>query len=585
MAFYIGQATDYHDMLDQLKNLAKDDHINVAAVINGGTGYILGDTVTLAGGTKVHEPEILVRGVTSGDYITVAAVNAGGTGYNIGDSLVPATGTYSVVPELEVLTLSGSAVATILIKNPGVCSAQPSNPVATTSDGSGTGCEIDFTFTAGTGIINAVHIADAGVYSSQASNPVLQNTSSGAGTGAKFTVTYVDTAWEIMVDFEAEEATAAAVNAAGTGYTANDIVTVVGGTFPVAATVKVLTVGGSGEVLTLEVHTEAGEYSSTPANPAVVSGGTGSGLTLTMTWTAAADERKYLMLHNTVTDQYVGWKGFKETVPETAYVLQCAGFTGFNSSGTPWEQHPGSTVLYAANAGTYCPLSGGGSPATINYWINIQDLRIAAFFRIASVYPNFYVGSIDKYLTASEYAYPQLILGCTKATVPYNYSGVDYAGMNNPGAVGTTGPGFLRKPDGSLQLVKNWTLNQGIPLKFSTEINITPAGGVDYDGLPGYDWWYIGDNNWRTLFTESISISGSQYELLRISDEFVLVPCTLVSEEPVRRIYGDMIGVFTINPNSAVVPEDRIFVGTDVYRVFQNCNKTNRNFIFVIKED
>jgi len=139
MAWFKGTATDYQDMMDIIKNLAKDDHISVADIYDGGIDYAVGDTIVLAGGTKYHEPEIEVRGVTSGDYITVAAVNAGGTGYVIGDSLVPTTGTYDVAPVLEVLTLSGSAVATILILNPGVASAQPTNPVATTSDGAGTG--------------------------------------------------------------------------------------------------------------------------------------------------------------------------------------------------------------------------------------------------------------------------------------------------------------------------------------------------------------------------------------------------------------------------------------------------------------
>ncbi len=242
MAFFKGQATDYHDMMDVLKNLAKDDHVSAVTIQDGGTGYVIGEAITLAGGTKYHEPELEVRGVSDGDYITVAAVNAGGTGYVIGDTLVPTTGTYIVAPELEVLTLSGSAVATIAILNPGIASAQPTNPVATTSDGSGTGCTIDFTFTAGTGIVTACHIADAGVYTTQATNPVAQNTSSGAGVNATFDLTYVDTAWETLVDYKAYEATATAISAPGTGYTANDIVTVVCGSFTEATTVKIMTV-------------------------------------------------------------------------------------------------------------------------------------------------------------------------------------------------------------------------------------------------------------------------------------------------------------------------------------------------------
>lgn len=591
MAFFKGQATDYQDMLDIIKNLAKDDHISAADIYDGGIDYVVGDTIVLAGGTKYHEPEIEVRGVTSGDYITVAAVNAGGTNYVIGDPLVPTTGTYSVAPVLEVLTLSGSAVATILIKNPGVASAQPTNPVATSSAGAGTGCTIDFTFVAGSGIISDIHIADAGVYTSQASNPVSQNTTSGIGTGFKVDVTYTDTAWETKVDYEAEEATATAISVAGTGYTASDIVTIVGGSFTVAATVKVLTVSG-GVPQTIEVHTEAGEYISTPSNPAAVSGGTGSGLTLTMTWDATVLEHKYLMLHNTTTDQYIGWKSLKETSPETAYLLQCNGFTGFNSSSTPWDEHPGAITTLAENEDMYVPLSGGGSPATIYYWISIDDERIVAAFKVAAVYPNMYLGAPDRFLTEDEWGYPQLILGCMARTAPYTYGGADFAGMNNPGvwaAESATygGPGWLRKPDGTLGQVANWDVVSGNPVLLSIDdvVQITPCAGGNYTPPAAPNGWYTSTHNWGELFNVKTIIPANQDELKRINSEFILVPCTLVSDIGERRLFGSLRGIFALNPDGGVNSEDRIYIGTEVYRCFQNCNKSNRNYFFCIKEN
>jgi hypothetical protein len=543
----------------------------------------------LASGTKYHEPELEVRGVSSGDIVTVAAVNAGGSSYNVGDSLVLVGGTFSVAPVLEVATLSGDAVATILIKNPGICSANPSNPVDTTTDGGGSGCTIDLTFSAETGIITAIHIADAGVYTSQASNPVLQNTSSASGTGAKFEVTYTDTAWETKIDYTAEEATAAVISAAGTGYTVDDIVTVVGGSSTGATTVTIDSVSG-GVPTAVSINT-AGNYSSTPSNPAATSGGTGSGLTLTMTWADSVEERKYLMIHNTVSDQYIGWRGFKETDPETAYLLQCTGFTGFNSVSTPWDEQPGSTVADPDNADTYVPLSGGGTPATINYWISVQDLRIATFFKIASVYPNMYVGGIDPFLTEGEYDYPQLILGCLARKSPYTYGGDDYAGMNNPGVYLALdyrygGPGWLRKPDGQLRQVCNWEITGGNPnyLNDHDVIQITPAGGSEYEEPDAPNGWYYHTINWRELFTEKTIIQSSQDELKRINDDFMLIPNTLVSDVDLR-IFGTMRGIFSFNPDGAISSEDRIYIGNDIYRCFQNCNKSNRNYFIAIKEN
>lgn len=589
MAFFKGQSTDYQDVLDVIKNLVKDDHISIADIYDGGTGYVVGDTITLAGGTKYHEPELEVRGIGSGDYITVAAVNAGGSGYAVGDSLVPTTGTYDVAPVLEVLTESSGVVLTILIKNPGICSAQPSNPVVTTSDGSGTGCTIDFTFTAGTGIITTIHIADAGVYTAQASNPVLQNTSSGSGTGAKFEVTYVDTAWETKIDFTAEEATATAISAAGTGYTVDDIVTIVGGSSTEAATVKIT--AESGGVPTAVTVNTGGNYISTPSNPAATSGGTGSGLTLTMTYADTVEERKYLMIHNTTSDQYIGWQTLKETSPEIAYLLRCTGFTGFNSVSTPWDEQPGSTVADADNEDTYVPLSGGGTPATVNYWISIDDERIVAIFKVASVYPNMYMGNIDPFLTANEYAYPQLILGCLARKSPYSYGGDDFAGMNNAGVWSAEsssygGPGWLRKPDGTLGQVCNWEIIGGNPSYLNNHdvIQIAPAGGTDYDIPAAPNGWYSNAINWRELFTEATIIPVAQDELKRVNSEFIMIPCTLASDVDVR-VFGSMRGIFAFNPDGAINSEDRIYIGNDIYRCFQNCSKSNRNYFFAIKEN
>lgn len=584
MAWFKGTATDYRDFLDTLNELVQDDHISAISVVNGGTDYAVGDTITLAGGTKNHEPEVEVKSISSGDYVSGAAVNAGGSGYNVGDLIYPDAGTYSVTPELEVTSVSGGAVTGLQINNPGICSAQPSNPVATTTDGGGTGCTVDLSFTAGTGIITAVHLSDAGVYTSQASNPVSQNTSSGSGTGAKFEVSYTDTAWEVLQDYEAQEATAVAIDTAGTGYTVNDIVTVVGGSFVEAATVKITAV--SGGVPTAVSVNSGGNYLSTPSNPASSSGGTGSGLTFTMTWDYQTEENKYLLIHNTTTDQYIGWRAFKSTSPETAYLLECTGFTGFNSTTTAWNSQPGSTGGYD----TYTPLSGGVSPATIYYWLSVQDQRIVGAFKVGSTYPNMYLGSLDKFLTEGEYAYCQLVMGCIAQKRPYNYSGVDYGGMNNPGAWNYSssydGPGQLRSPDGTIMRVQNWYLYEGTPTYSSLYgVKISPSGGTTNSAPDSPNNWYqVSNQSYREMFTEAITIAEGQDALCRISDLFILVPC-VVSQESSDRIFGNMIGVYAFNPDGVIDSEDRILIGSDVYRCFQNCNKSNRNFFFVIKED
>jgi len=70
----------------------------------------------------------------------------------------------------------------------------------------------------------------------------------------------------------------AVIAAAGTGYTANDVLTIAGGT---GGTVRVLTVGGSGEVTSIVIANPGTGYSA--ATGAATTGGTGSACTITTT--------------------------------------------------------------------------------------------------------------------------------------------------------------------------------------------------------------------------------------------------------------------------------------------------------------
>ena len=75
----------------------------------------------------------------------------------------------------------------------------------------------------------------------------------------------------------------ATVVSGGTGYTLNDVVTLVGGT-PVGSGATYTVTGVSGGVVTTVSPLNFQSYTATPANPVSVTGGTGSGLTLTVTY-------------------------------------------------------------------------------------------------------------------------------------------------------------------------------------------------------------------------------------------------------------------------------------------------------------
>lgn len=78
------------------------------------------------------------------------------------------------------------------------------------------------------------------------------------------------------------QALSATIGAGGTSYTLNDIVTVAGGTFSYKAQFQVT--GVSGGVVTSVARYWPGFYTATPSNNAATTGGTGTGLTLNVTY-------------------------------------------------------------------------------------------------------------------------------------------------------------------------------------------------------------------------------------------------------------------------------------------------------------
>jgi len=78
-------------------------------------------------------------------------------------------------------------------------------------------------------------------------------------------------------------AVSAVASSPGTGYVVNDTLTAVGGTSTAVATFTVASVGGGGAITGLTVKA-IGTYSVAPTNPVTVTGGSGTGATLTVTW-------------------------------------------------------------------------------------------------------------------------------------------------------------------------------------------------------------------------------------------------------------------------------------------------------------
>ena len=77
------------------------------------------------------------------------------------------------------------------------------------------------------------------------------------------------------------------ISSGGTGYTVNDVLTVVGGTFTTVCQLTVSAVSGGVITAVTTGGTARGNYTVAPSNPASVTGGTGSGATFTLNFAVA----------------------------------------------------------------------------------------------------------------------------------------------------------------------------------------------------------------------------------------------------------------------------------------------------------
>lgn len=154
-------------------NISNGGTVTAITRTAGGSGYTTVPTWTATAPTTAG-------GVQATGTVTLSAVSAvvsaGGSGYLVGDVLTIAGGTFSSAVTVTVATLSGSAVATVTITSFGNYTVTPSNPASVTG-GTGTGA----TFTLSFGITTSFTITNAG--SGYVEQPTV-SFSGGGGSGA-----------------------------------------------------------------------------------------------------------------------------------------------------------------------------------------------------------------------------------------------------------------------------------------------------------------------------------------------------------------------------------------------------------------
>lgn len=186
-------------------------------VVGAITGYVPGDTITVAGGTATSPAVLSINGTQ----VTAAAIVAGGTGGTVGGgsdtgncTVRGTTGAPSTALAVTTVTItSGIITAIVRHTSRGFYTTNPTDPAnepVTGDVGEDSPDDPDISSAPEraspcTGITGAVMafnmgpalpiVQDVGRYSVAPTNPVMQASTSGSGTGANFTMTFTGTGY------------------------------------------------------------------------------------------------------------------------------------------------------------------------------------------------------------------------------------------------------------------------------------------------------------------------------------------------------------------------------------------------------
>jgi hypothetical protein len=271
----------------------------------------------------------------------------------------------------------------------------------------------------------------------------------------------------------------------GTGYTLNDVLTIVGGTSTLTAQFTVTAVSGGVVTQVTRNNINFGNYSVLPSSPAATTGGTGTGCTLNMLWevlppTITAAGSGYVE-QPTVTFSGGGGSG------AAAYATVGSGTVVRSLGGTMSFVTPGGEQTRIIDAGTttdYLQLQGGVG-GSVNPSIQPSGSNGNTNIRLASRG----TGSV-LLLTNSAYGQLQAVVSHTASAVNYvqvtgavtgagasALGGLSFTGSDaNPNfAIGTKGTGYIAFYGGSATNVQAFRVSTTGAATTGNLIQITPS--------------------------------------------------------------------------------------------------------------
>lgn len=539
-----GTATDYFDLLKQLEEIATGRHMATAAISAGGTGYTVGDILSIAGGTKTHTATLEVTTVAAG-VITGLRIQHGGA-YTVdptttGNAVTGGTGINATVN----LTMLGTGWTTVRKSQRAVSatiaaggSGYTVNDKITVEGGLGIGVSGDVTpaifnvDTEAAGVVTAVSVvtADRGSYEETAANP--RTTTGGTGTGCTLNVTYADIH---------DDHSVLAMSGAATG---------------------------------------------SPDDPVV-------GLWTYEDTQGIFDVRNYALF---------GFTTWNDTVLFGAQAGISPGLKDTAGTRAPnKDNNKGCPNLPLKD-------NDGGGAFPLNFWFAINDRRIVGVVQISTAlidcFSSFYLGFTNGFGTTEEIPYPMFIgSSATKAdtsaldnsTSPVTTSIVQCLNEDN----WTQGPAYFLDPAAAWIRVSSGTLNasntpgvdQTNYVMYPFEYGGTPLRPVASSTPDDILSSSVGALTFRDMTEGAIAVTPA-WRLMPTPDsgdaQRLLIPSTIIVSEgsglnDLRYPFGELDGVFWFSYADGGVsagPGDFFDQGADRYRVFRTGHRTELDVDF-----
>lgn len=529
------RATSNHDLLNSMVSMMTSRHVATVAINNQGTGYVVGDILTLTHGGAHLDARFEVTGVTGGLIDTMIiqdsgafgdrpngtiTITAGGTGYAVSasDVILELQSGVSRCPTKLIATTNGSGVVTSALdfedlgtSAGGVYSTLPTYPAATVIKGpdgtaAGTGCTI--TMGGATGTIPLTGQAVTG----------------GTGSSATVDITLAETGWAVD------------------GRNDND-----------------RTINGVTNEKTVVLKGDATGLTNKPF-VAYLTGNATSGINTRFAIGAIG-----LIAHNPALDM-------------TAQSFRSPNLT---------------TETTLADGGAYilCASDTGSGPDLMDFWISVDDQHISMVTQIEAeaavsdngVYIQHYAGLMDRIGTETEAPYPFWVFGSGRLIDADPLIGAaSITGMAENRMAGAGCSWFYDFDNGVWRNVQN---DDSVGTPGQEQDVMLPVGRTFLNGASTVD---------RIVEDGTITIQGTFFKLDRTSATRVLrlIPGTVdqpflwpltVSRKPIGtfspindKLFGQPKGVFWItsdNGSGARITdysEDFVTASGDRYVIFHN---------------